>query len=84
MEGEKPTERQIDFATAISETVGADLPEDFTKEAYSEFIDENIGEFKKIQGEIRYGSRKAFSLNHSYVLSDGYNGDTRLRKNPKT
>lgn len=37
---EKPTYRQIEFAEKIAETLCLDLPQDYTKEAYSDFISE--------------------------------------------
>lgn len=79
----KPTERQIDFATEIAETIGDDLPEEYTKEAYSEWIDERYDEFKRVQYEIRK-ERHGFYLKHSYVLGKGFNGDTKLNINPET
>lgn len=81
---EEPTERQIDFATTIAETVGCDLPEHFDKYSYSEFIGENIEEFYKIQREIRYADGSVFHLQHSYSLGEGFCGDTELNVNPMT
>lgn len=85
MVDKKPSQKQIDFATAIAETIGDDLPSEFTSSAYHHFIDDNIDYFYKIQGEIRYKRNKdetMFHLEHSYVNNDGYNGDTELNINP--
>lgn len=78
-----PSEKQIDFATAIAEMVGDDLPVDFTADAYSDFISGHIDEFHKLQNEFRYGSESCISFHHSYCLSDGFNGDEKLNINPK-
>lgn len=77
------TEKQRDFAQVIAETVGADLPEEQTREAYHRFIAEHIDEFYEVRDELRYKGGKTFGLEHSYTLSDGYNGDTKLNKNPE-
>jgi long-subunit fatty acid transport protein len=34
-----PTEKQYSYASSISEKLNIDLPEEFSKSAYSEFID---------------------------------------------
>ena len=81
---EKPTERQKDFATAIAEVCGDDLPDEYTKEAYSEWIDEHIDEFYTLRNQDRYESGNIFSLEHSYLLGEGYNGDRKLPFNPYT
>ena len=81
-----PTSKMIDFATAISETVGADLPEKLDWVSYHEFISENIDEFYEIKNEIRkeqYGMGSAFQLYHSYGLGPGYCGDNVLVRNPE-
>lgn len=80
----EPTQRQIDFATAISEVVGVDPPKHFTKKAYSTFISTHLDEFYKLHDEIRYGSKDTFQLEHSFVISSRYNGDTKLNKNPRS
>ena len=83
----EPSQKQIDFATAIAETIGDDLPEEFSSRAYHEFISSNIKEFKKVQGQIRYsyeGCKSGFQLEHSYITDEGFNGDTRLNFNPNT
>lgn len=79
----KPSEKQKDFATAIAEMLGIDLPEEYTKEAYHDFIDDNIDEFYKVQNEIRYKDKSKIRFEHSYTLSDGYNGDAELNINPE-
>lgn len=78
-----PTERQIDFAMQIAETIGEDLPEEYTRDAYHDFIDAHIDEFYEVQDSIRYSQRDVlFTLGHSYGLSEGFNGDIRLNINP--
>lgn len=79
-----PTEKQIDFATRIAETLGIDLPDEKTSTAYSRFIGENMDEFYEVQDEIRYSSGRIFKLEHSYTLTDGFCGDTKLNINPET
>lgn len=49
----KATEKQIAFAKQISERVGVDLPKIDTKEAYKEFISENIDSYNHLK-EIGY------------------------------
>ena len=83
----EPSEKQIDFATAIAETIGEDLPEEFTSSAYHSFIDDNIDYFYNVQGEIRYKrceNEQMFHLEHSYINGNGFNGDTELNINPMT
>ena len=83
----EPSQKQIDFATTIAETIGEDLPEEFTSSAYHTFIDGNIDYFYEVQGEIRYKRKQSepmFHLEHSYVVGSGYNGDTELNINPMT
>jgi hypothetical protein len=81
---EKPSQKQIDFATVIAETVGDDLPNEYTKQAYSEFISEHIDEFYEIRDEARYKSGNVFGLKHSFISDSGYNGDRKLNINPYT
>ena len=33
-----PTEKQIEYARYLAQRMGQDLPKDFTKQAYSDFI----------------------------------------------
>ena len=79
-----PTEKQIDFATTIAETLGLNLPEEYTSSAYSGFIGNNIDEFYEVQADIRYRTGKTFQLEHSNVLGGGYCGDSKLNINPET
>ena len=84
---DNPTGKQVDFATAISEMIGEDLPDEFTKDAYAEFIDEHIDEFYDMKREIRkeqYRNKDFFELHHSYVSDDGYCGEDSLNRNPYT
>lgn len=39
-----PTEKQVEYAKYLSEQTGLDLPKEFTKEAYSRFINECLNE----------------------------------------
>lgn len=43
------TEKQFEFAKAISETLDVEMPQDFTKESYSEFINHYKDEYYKIK-----------------------------------
>lgn len=45
-----PTEKQIEYAKHLSEQTGFDLPKEFTKEAYSRFINECLNE--KVRDKI--------------------------------
>lgn len=49
----KPTEKQIAFATEISETLGSDLPEETTKSAYGKYIEENVREYYKVKAQVK-------------------------------
>jgi hypothetical protein len=44
-EVDSPTAKQIDFVQDICRTLGIDKPEEYTKEAYSEFIDEHVEDY---------------------------------------
>ena len=78
----KATEKQIDFAEAIAEELGLDYPDFESREATGEFINDNIREFYKSRNSFRYSQEDAFSLNHSFVCDDDFNGDLRI--NPWT
>lgn len=84
MSCDKPTEKQTDYVTAICETLGLDLPDEETKEAYSDFIDEHEKEFRQEQYRQRYVySEDTYNLEHSNVLRKGYCGDRKLNMNPQ-
>lgn len=84
MDYDKATEKQVDFATAIAEMLGIDLPDEDTKDAYTEFIDENIREFYKEKNRQRYlESDNVYQYGHSYTLKNGYCGDKKLNMNPQ-
>lgn len=76
------TQKQIDYATTISEWVGVDLPTPITKESLWEFIAENEDEFKQIQNKWRYSQGKIFSWRHFYHLSE--HEYIKQSKNPET
>lgn len=42
----EPTEKQINYAGKIAKTLGIDLPKEFTKTAYWNFINRNKAEFE--------------------------------------
>ena len=53
-EVDSPTAKQIDFVQDICRTLGIDKPEEYTKEAYSEFIDKYVEDYYyelNLQGE---------------------------------
>lgn len=41
------TEKQFEYARAIADKLGISLPQDFTKQTYSEFIQAYSGEYKR-------------------------------------
>ena len=47
---ERPTEKQVDFAEAIAKELGLDLPKEYTKSAYGEFIGEWQKDFHESKG----------------------------------
>ena len=47
---ERPTEKQVDFAEAIAAELGLDLPKEYTKSAYGEFIGEWQKDFHESKG----------------------------------
>lgn len=44
---EFPTQKQEDFAKAIEDTIGISLPSMKTKQAYLQYISENINAYKR-------------------------------------
>ena len=48
---EPPTERQHNYALLISEKLEIPLPTEFTKRAYSDFINDNANRYKKVLQE---------------------------------
>lgn len=44
-----PTDRQEAFAERIADVLEIELPEEHTKEAYREFIHDNIEDFREMQ-----------------------------------
>ena len=54
--GEFPTPKQEDYAKKIAGTLGIDLPSMRTKQAYSQFISENVNAFKREQQRWRVSS----------------------------
>ncbi len=44
---ELPTQKQEDFARAINDVLGVPLPSMRTKQAYSQYINENINAYKR-------------------------------------
>ncbi len=47
MVNERPTDKQINFATDIAGKLHKPLPEERTKQAYAKFISDNINAFKR-------------------------------------
>lgn len=45
--GEFPTQKQEDYAKNIAQTLKIDLPGMKTKQAYSQFISENVNAYKR-------------------------------------
>ena len=45
------TAKQISFAKDIAEWFGVDLPEERTKEAYSEFLNQYVDDYKRSMRE---------------------------------
>lgn len=44
---DEPSEKQVNYAKGIAKGLGIDLPADFTREAYSEFISANANKYKR-------------------------------------
>ena len=44
----KATQKQIEYAKDISDALGVDLPKEDSREAYSEFLDMYVGEYKEL------------------------------------
>ena len=84
MDSNKPTEKQVDYVTSICEVLGIDLPDEETKEAYSDFIYEHEKEFKQERYRQRYVySQDTYRLEHSNVIKGGFCGDRKLNVNPQ-
>lgn len=50
-----PTEKQRTFARQIAETMDIEVPKEFSKEAYTSFIGENVEKFKKVPSHKEKG-----------------------------
>ena len=46
-----PTQKQIEYARAINELLGKELPEEITKQAYSDYIDRHAAAYKEAVGK---------------------------------
>ena len=54
-EEDKPSDKQVNYAKAIAKTLEIDLPQEFSRFAYSEFISANHNKMKRIrQGYCDY------------------------------
>lgn len=51
MINEIPTEKQAKYAADIAKKLRIRLPREFTKQAYSQFISENVDTFKLLKGQ---------------------------------
>lgn len=51
---EKPTRKQISYAKDIANRLKIRLPRELTKQAYSQFISDNVNAFKKTKAEQRH------------------------------
>lgn len=78
-----PSQKQIDYATKIAETLGIDLPEDdATMGDYADFIDENKSEYYSFIYREAYRNGTYHTWQHSYNLTEGYCGDNIFNINP--
>lgn len=50
-----PTQKQIEYARAIHELLGKALPEEITKQAYSDYIDRHAAAYKEAVGKMTGG-----------------------------
>ena len=50
-----PTQKQIEYARAIHELLGKELPEEITKQAYSDYIDRHAAAYKEAVGKMTGG-----------------------------
>lgn len=46
-EEDKPSDKQINYAKAIAKTLGIELPQEFSRTAYSDFISANQNKLKR-------------------------------------
>lgn len=51
---EPVTQKQFAFALEISLTVGEELPKERSKQAYHDFISENINEYNRIRRTLEF------------------------------
>lgn len=52
----EPTDKQVRLVDDIVDALGFDYPEEFTKQAYSDFITEHIEDYKDYCFEINYAN----------------------------
>lgn len=84
-----PTEKQRTFARQIAETMDIEVPKEFSKEAYTSFIGENVEEFKKVpshkekgeilQDEMEQGEKQTYFPEPVKMDLDEYLGTKGLR-----
>lgn len=65
----EPTDKQIKFATIISEVLEIDLPEDYTSFAYWEFINKHKTEYDEIMSARRDNRMPDW---YAYAVDEGY------------
>ena len=65
---EKPSEKQVSFATDIANSLNLCLPSELTKQAYSQFISENVNAFKR--AKQRYYADEDMALIYGSCLED--------------
>jgi len=63
-EEDMPSNKQINYAKAISKELGIDLPQEFSRLAYSEFISENQNKMKR--------KRQSYMSEYNWVDDDGF------------
>ena len=79
---EKATMKQKDLAMTIAEELGIDVPDEDSSDAYSDFIGEYYGEFKRERNKRRYESGEVWGMDHFYHFSDHVYD--KQNKNPET
>lgn len=65
-----PTEKQIKYAKRIADRLGLDLPKDYTKQAYWNFIKEHVEEYNVEEAIIVLELQQGFEVEECYYYDD--------------
>ena len=67
---EKATEKQVSYATDIANRLNLQLPSEYTKQAYSQFISDNVDAFKRAKQSYYADVDEDMALVYGSCLED--------------